>query len=206
VKVAYIRMSKKNQNPEIQRRDLLAFGCERVFEEQISSRKEDRPELRAAMDYCREGVELVVWKLHRFGRSLRERGVDFVFLRESIDTAYAGREARLPRLRGGGRVRVGPDPGENHGVPGGGEGPWQKGRQEAYDEREENRARLQAHARPRDAHLGVVRGGRDLAGDTLPVPVAGWQAAGSQEGRRGAVMGPVTTAERMTVRRRDYPA
>jgi DNA invertase Pin-like site-specific DNA recombinase len=100
MKVGYVRTSKKDQNPELQRRDLLAFGCEKVFEEQVSSRKEDRPELRAAMGYCREGDELVVWKLDRFGRSLRElidlvnelraRGVEFVSLRESIDTTSAG--------------------------------------------------------------------------------------------------------------------
>jgi DNA invertase Pin-like site-specific DNA recombinase len=100
MKVGYVRTSKKDQNPDLQRRDLEAFGCERIFEEQISSRKEDRPELRAAMDYCREGDELVVWKLDRFGRSLRElidlvnelraRGVEFVSLRESIDTTTPG--------------------------------------------------------------------------------------------------------------------
>jgi DNA invertase Pin-like site-specific DNA recombinase len=100
VKVGYIRTSKKDQNPDLQRRELLAFGCEKIFEEQISSRKEDRPELRAAMDYCREGDELVVWKLDRFGRSLRElidlvnelreRGVEFVSLRENIDTTTPG--------------------------------------------------------------------------------------------------------------------
>jgi hypothetical protein len=53
VRVGYIRTSKKDQNPELQRRELLAFGCERIFEEQISSREADRSELRAAMDYCR---------------------------------------------------------------------------------------------------------------------------------------------------------
>jgi DNA invertase Pin-like site-specific DNA recombinase len=100
VKVGYIRTSKKDQNPELQRRDLLAFGCEKIFEEQISSHKEDRPELKAAMDYCREGDEMVVWKLDRFGRSLRElidlvnelrkRGVELVSLRESIDTTTPG--------------------------------------------------------------------------------------------------------------------
>lgn len=52
------------------------------------------------MDYCRDGDELVVWKLDRFGRSLRElidlvnelreRGVEFVSLRESIDTTLPG--------------------------------------------------------------------------------------------------------------------
>ena len=59
MKIGYVRTSKKDQNPELELRDLLAFGCERVFEEQISSRKENRPELRAAMDYCREGDEFV---------------------------------------------------------------------------------------------------------------------------------------------------
>jgi DNA invertase Pin-like site-specific DNA recombinase len=52
------------------------------------------------LDYCREGDELVVWKLDRFGRSLKElielvnglneRGVEFVSLRESLDTTAPG--------------------------------------------------------------------------------------------------------------------
>jgi DNA invertase Pin-like site-specific DNA recombinase len=56
--------------------------------------------LRAALEYVRERSTLVVWKLDRFGRSLkelidlmggpRERGVEFVSLRESIDTTTAG--------------------------------------------------------------------------------------------------------------------
>src|SRR5215210_7846806 len=101
VKVGYIRTSTKEQNPELQRRDLEAFGCERFFEEQISSRKADRPQLRAAMNFCREGDEFVVWKLDRFGRSLqelielvgvlKERRVDFVSLRESLDTTPGGK-------------------------------------------------------------------------------------------------------------------
>src|SRR5918993_5375294 len=100
VRVGYIRTSKKDQNPELQRRDLLAAGCEKVFVEQISSRKADRPELRAALEYVREGDALVVWKLDRFGRSLkelielvgglRERGIEFVSLRESLDTTTPG--------------------------------------------------------------------------------------------------------------------
>lgn len=100
VKVGYTRTSKKEQNPDLQRRELEAFGCERIFEEQISSRKADRPKLRAALDYCREGDALVVWKLDRFGRSLKElielvnglkdRGVGFRSLRESLDTTTPG--------------------------------------------------------------------------------------------------------------------
>jgi DNA invertase Pin-like site-specific DNA recombinase len=100
VKVGYIRTSKKDQNPQLQRRDLLAAGCEKIFEEQISSRKAERPQLRAALEYVRKGDALVVWKLDRFGRSLqelielvrglKERGIEFVSLRESIDTTTPG--------------------------------------------------------------------------------------------------------------------
>ncbi len=89
MRVGYIRTSKKDQNPDLQRRELEEFGCEKIFEEQISSRKADRPELQAALEYCREGDELVVWKLDRFGRSLkelielvnsvRERGISVAF-------------------------------------------------------------------------------------------------------------------------------
>ena len=65
MRVGYIRTSKTDQNPDLQRRELEEFGCEKVFEEQISSRKADRPQLRAALEYCREGDALVVWNLDR---------------------------------------------------------------------------------------------------------------------------------------------
>jgi DNA invertase Pin-like site-specific DNA recombinase len=79
---------------------LLTDGCERVFEEKISSREADRKVLRKAFDYCREGDVLVVARLDRLGRSLRElidlvgelegRGVGFRSLKESLDTTTAG--------------------------------------------------------------------------------------------------------------------
>ena len=65
VKIGYVRTSKKDQTPDLQRRNLPALGCEKMFEEKVSSRKEDRPELRAATDHRREGDELVVWKLSK---------------------------------------------------------------------------------------------------------------------------------------------
>lgn len=100
MRLGYGRTSKKNQNPELQRRDLLVANCEKLFEEQISLRKADRSELRTVLEYLREGEDLVVWKLKRFCRSLkefielvgglRERGVEFVSLCESIDTTIPG--------------------------------------------------------------------------------------------------------------------
>ena len=100
VEVGYVRVSKREQNPELQRRELSSAGCKRIFEERISSREERRPQLEAALDYCREGDVLVVWRLDRLGRSIRElielvnglkdRGVGFRSLRESLDTTTLG--------------------------------------------------------------------------------------------------------------------
>ncbi len=100
VDVGYVRVSKREQNPELQRRELRAAGCERIFEERVSSREEKRPQLEAAFDYCRAGDVLVVWRLDRLGRSIKEliglvngledRGVGFRSLRESLDTTSPG--------------------------------------------------------------------------------------------------------------------
>ena len=132
MRVGYVRTSKKNQNPDLQRRELEDFGCEKIFEEQISSRKADRPELRAALDYCREGDELVVWKLDRFGRSLKEliearerraRARDRVRLAEGVPGHHhPRRQTSLPRLRGGRRVRARHHPREDNGRTRGGKG------------------------------------------------------------------------------------
>ncbi len=53
MRVGYARVSRKDQRLEPQRDALLADGCERVFEEKISSRETERRALREAFDYCR---------------------------------------------------------------------------------------------------------------------------------------------------------
>jgi DNA invertase Pin-like site-specific DNA recombinase len=100
MKVGYVRVSRQDQNPDLQRRELEAAGCEKIFEEKVSSRKERRPVLQEALDYVRGGDVLVVWRLDRLGRSLKElielvgdlqeRGVEFKSLRESLDTTTSG--------------------------------------------------------------------------------------------------------------------
>jgi DNA invertase Pin-like site-specific DNA recombinase len=72
VLIGYGRTSTTEQHAglEAQRRDLKAAGCKKVFEEQVSSVK-DRPQLKAALDYAREGDTLVVTKLDRLARSAR---------------------------------------------------------------------------------------------------------------------------------------
>lgn len=72
MRIEYARVSKKDQRLEPQRDALLADGCERVFAEKISSQEAERTMLLDAFDYCREGDVLVVARLDRLGRSLRE--------------------------------------------------------------------------------------------------------------------------------------
>lgn len=100
--IGYARVSRRDQDPELQFRDLRAAKCEPIFEEKVSGGKgvEERPALKEALRYCREGDVLVVWKLDRLGRSLRdlidipqtlkERGIGFRSLRENLDTTTPG--------------------------------------------------------------------------------------------------------------------
>ena len=47
-------------------------GCERIFEDQLSGAKSDRPGLQEAINYARSGDTLVVWRLDRLSRSLKD--------------------------------------------------------------------------------------------------------------------------------------
>ena len=96
VLVGYARVSTADQAAHLQTDALHDAGCERVFEEVASGAKTDRPALRDAIDYVRDGDVLAVWRLDRFGRSLkdlihnvgelRDKGVGFRSLTEGIDT------------------------------------------------------------------------------------------------------------------------
>lgn len=98
--VGYARVSTRDQDLDLQRDALEVAGVEKIYWEKVSSRKEDRPELAKALDYCREGDVLVVYKLDRLGRSLKElleivsgleeRGVGFRSLWEALDTTTPG--------------------------------------------------------------------------------------------------------------------
>lgn len=98
--VGYARVSTQDQKPELQLDALQAAGCEKVFVEKASGAQRERPELKAALDYMRDGDTLVVWKLDRLARSMKqlietvegleEVGVGFRSLTEAIDTTTAG--------------------------------------------------------------------------------------------------------------------
>lgn len=98
--VGYARVSTADQNLELQLDALKAAGCERVFVEKASGAQRERPELIAALGYVRPGDAIVVWKLDRLARSMKQlietvedlesKGIGFRSLTESIDTTTAG--------------------------------------------------------------------------------------------------------------------
>ena len=98
--VGYARVSTLDQKPTLQIDALKAAGCTRIFIEKASGAQRERPELSAALDYIRQGDTLVVWKLDRLARSMRQlietvedlqsRGIELRSLTESIDTATPG--------------------------------------------------------------------------------------------------------------------
>lgn len=98
--IGYARVSTSDQDTELQRVALKQSGCERIFEEKASGAQRDRPQLQAAIEYAREGDTVVVWKLDRLARSLKQlietvegledRGIGFKVLTENLDTTTPG--------------------------------------------------------------------------------------------------------------------
>mgnify|MGYP001549365467 CR=1 FL=1 len=94
--IGYARVSTSDQELRLQKDALQKAGCERVFEEQMTGSRADRPGLQQALSHLRAGDTLAVWKLDRVGRSmghlvefvtkLEEQGIQFRSLTESIDT------------------------------------------------------------------------------------------------------------------------
>ena len=85
--LGYARVSKGDDQTNImQARALRAAGCRRIFEEAASGGRWDRPELHRLLDHLREGDTLVVWKLDRLSRSLK----DVLHIMERIAAAGAG--------------------------------------------------------------------------------------------------------------------
>ena len=71
MKIGYARVSTESQDLELQLKELREAGCDKIFSEKISSRKE-RPEKERALSILGEGDTLIVWKLDRLARSTME--------------------------------------------------------------------------------------------------------------------------------------
>jgi len=98
--IGYARISTGDQNAQMQIDALKQAGCERIFEEIASGARKDRPELARALDYLRDGDILVIWRLDRLARSLKQlietvelleqSGVGLMSLTEKLDTGTPG--------------------------------------------------------------------------------------------------------------------
>jgi DNA invertase Pin-like site-specific DNA recombinase len=97
--IGYARVSTVDQNLALQRDALTEAGCAKIFTEQMSGAVTDRPVLHDALEFARSGDTLIVWKLDRLARSmkqlietvenLRVRGIGFRSLTEALDTTTA---------------------------------------------------------------------------------------------------------------------
>ena len=98
--VGYARVSTEDQTVALQTDALKSVGCGRLFTDTVSGAKAHRPGLDAALEFLRSGDTLVVWRLDRLGRSLKnlieltalleQRQIGFKSLTEQIDTTTSG--------------------------------------------------------------------------------------------------------------------
>ena len=98
MRYGYARVSTDDQTPALQLAALKKVGCKTVFKDDgLSGATTKRPALLRCLKKLEHGDTLIVWKLDRLGRSLRDlitmlddlkqRGVKFRSLTEAIDTA-----------------------------------------------------------------------------------------------------------------------
>lgn len=100
MQIGYARISTHDQNLELQRDALDSAGCDKIFTDVASGGSADRDGLAAALEHLRPGDTLVVWRLDRLGRSLknlieqisslRSREIGFRSLTEGIETETSG--------------------------------------------------------------------------------------------------------------------
>jgi len=95
--IGYARVSRADQDPQLQIDALQRAGCARIFVDHMTGSHMDRPQLTAALEYLRRGDTLVLWKMDRAGRNTRgvlelvedltRRGIGLRSITEEIDTS-----------------------------------------------------------------------------------------------------------------------
>ncbi len=97
MRIGYARVSSEDQKLDLQLNALNDAGCERVFTDKLTGKINDRPGLKEAISHLRKDDVLVVWKLDRLGRSvknlievverLESKGIQFQSITDKIDTS-----------------------------------------------------------------------------------------------------------------------
>ena len=95
--IGYARVSTADQNLLLQKNALQQAGCEKIFEDEMSGTKDNRPGLNKALEMLRANDTLIVWKLDRLGRSVKSlielvstlsaKTIHFKSLTDAIDTS-----------------------------------------------------------------------------------------------------------------------
>lgn len=98
--IGYARVSKQDQNLDLQLQALAEAGCDRIFSDKVSGSQKVRKGLEEALSHLRTGDTLVVWKLDRLGRTVKQlvdlvteletKGINFKSLTNGIDTTNSG--------------------------------------------------------------------------------------------------------------------
>lgn len=87
-KIGYARVSTSDQSLTAQIQALNAIGCQHLYQEELSGKITDRPQLKALLEYIREGDIVVVTKLDRLARSTK----DLLSIADDIQEKGAGLE------------------------------------------------------------------------------------------------------------------
>lgn len=97
MKIGYIRISGDKQTTALQEDAMKREKCERVYTDKMSGKRFDRPEFQKMLEIARAGDIIVVWRLDRLGRSLKDlievvseleaRSIELRSLKENIDTS-----------------------------------------------------------------------------------------------------------------------
>ncbi|NIP28454.1 MAG: recombinase family protein [Phycisphaerae bacterium] len=96
MKIGYARVSTKDQDPSLQLDDLKKAGCKKIFQEKMTGSTKERPQLHKMIEQIRKGDVVIIWKLDRLGRSLKDlvqlvneiqdKGAGLKSLNDHIDT------------------------------------------------------------------------------------------------------------------------
>ena len=108
MRIAYIRVSHVDQNWDRQLEAIKPCKVEKIFKEKVSGKNADRPQLKAMLEFAREGDAIYVEDFSRLARSvedllrivstLKEKGVELVSLKERIDSSTPGGKLQLTMI------------------------------------------------------------------------------------------------------------
>ena len=88
MKIGYARTSTRDQNLDLQINELKKAKCDNIYQEQLSGKNAERPELKKLLDFVRKGDTVVITKLDRLARSTS----DLLSIAESLKKKNAGLE------------------------------------------------------------------------------------------------------------------